>query len=144
MSTPARDSVTKQSQLDSILERAAEQLGDITPAVFALYYQRYPQAKALFALHGCGYTERLESGMVDSALYCLMVWLERPVEIEILLAEAVIHHETLNIPVALFAGLQEALVEVVATVADSPLEHSLLAELKQQLTTRIYQSAAQS
>ncbi|KJS07972.1 MAG: hypothetical protein VR73_07550 [Gammaproteobacteria bacterium BRH_c0] len=138
MSLPASDPA-KQALLETILEAAADKLGDITPATLALYYSRYPQARQLFVEHGCGYTRRLELEMVDSALYCLMIWFERPLEVEIIYADAVPHHELLNIPAAFFAGLQAALVDVIAgTVAETDSNaRAFLAQLKNQLTALI-------
>lgn len=133
-SDPAR-----QVRLETILEAAADKLGDITPATLELYYSRYPEARRAFVEHGCGYTQRLELEMVDSALYCLMIWFERPLEVEIIYSDAVPHHELLNIPATFFAGLQEALVDVIdRTVADTDSEaKAFLAQLKNQLITLI-------
>lgn len=129
----------KLEQLEKILERAAERLGDVTADVLALYYARYPGARQAFIEHGCGYTERLEHGMVDSALYCLMTWFERPLEVEIVFVDTVPHHQLLNIPLAYFSGLQEAVVDVIGqTVDDGDSESlALLAELKHDLLTLI-------
>lgn len=139
---PTSDPV-RQARLESILATAADELGDITPATLALYYSRYPEARQSFVEHGCGYTQRLELEMVDSALYCLMIWFERPLEVEIIYTDAVPHHELLNIPVALFAGLQEALVDVIdSTVAATHTEaKTFLAELKTQLLSVIQRSS---
>ncbi|MFA5493955.1 MAG: hypothetical protein WC247_04185 [Porticoccaceae bacterium] len=129
----------KLAQLEEILERAAERLGDITAPVLALFYVRYPGARQAFVDHGCGYTERLEHGMVDSALYCLMTWFERPLEVEIVFADTVPHHQLLDIPVAYFAGLQEAVVDVIGQAVDAGDSESLalLAELKREILALI-------
>lgn len=129
----------RQALLETILEAAADKLGDITPATLALYYSRYPEARQSFVEHGCGYTQRLELEMVDSALYCLMIWFERPLEVEIIYSDAVPHHELLKIPVVFFAGLQEALVDVIdGTLADTDTAaKAFLAQVKNQLVTLI-------
>ncbi|HLS98682.1 MAG TPA: hypothetical protein VK018_08135 [Porticoccaceae bacterium] len=135
----------QQARLETILEAAAEALGDITPAVMALYYQRYPAARQSFVEHGCGYTARLEAGMVDSALYCLMTWFERPLEIDVTLADTVPHHAVLNIPIDYFVGLQEAVVDVIAGTLEPGDSSScaLLEELRAALVSRIRFYAAQ-
>jgi hypothetical protein len=137
-SLPAGDPAS-QALLEQILERAAEVLGDITPATLELYYARYPLARQAFVEHGCGYTQRLELEMVDSALYCLMIWFVRPLEVDIIYSDAVPHHELLNIPAAFFAGLQEALVDVIdQTLASTDSESkTLLAQMKNQMISLI-------
>src|SRR3546814_8825686 len=62
----------KMALLDRGLTRAAEAIGDVTPAVMALYYARYPEAAASFEHHGLGKTAALEGEMVENCLYCLM------------------------------------------------------------------------
>src|SRR5690606_10585603 len=124
---------------------AAETLGDITAAVMALYGQRYPAARRSVVEHGCGYTARLEGGMVDSALYCLMTWFERPLEIDVTLADTVPHHAVLNIPIDYFVGLQEAVVDVIAGTLEPGDSSScaFLEELRAALVSRIRFYAAQ-
>lgn len=135
----------KQARLEAILESAAEALGDITPAVMALYYRRHPDARQSFVEHGCGYTARLETGMVDSALYCLMTWFERPLEIEVTLADTVPHHGVLNIAIDHLVGLQEAVVAVIAGTLDEGDQESrvLLDEVKEALISRIRRYAVE-
>ena len=135
---PAGDPAS-QALLEQILESAAEMLGDITPATLELYYARYPLARQAFVEHGCGYTQRLELEMVDSALYCLMIWFARPLEVDIIYSDAVPHHELLNIPAEFFVGLQEALVDVIdQTVASADWESkTLLAQMKCQMISLI-------
>src|SRR5690606_9163619 len=129
----------KQARLDAILEHTAETLGDIAPLVLARFYHRHPDARQAFRDHGYDKVERLEREMVDSALYCLMLWYERPSEIEILLSEAVPHHQYLNIPATFFSGLQEAVLDVIGSALDATdvAARELIAELKQQLVAVI-------
>lgn len=96
------------------LERAAEELGDITAPVYALYYNRCPEARAKFIEHGPHGKERLEGEMVEQSLYCLMEWFASPGEIEIVLITTIPHHiETLGVDSSLFAKLITAICDVV-------------------------------
>tara|TARA_R110000772_G_C13308774_1_gene439632 strand:- start:198 stop:683 length:486 start_codon:yes stop_codon:yes gene_type:complete len=96
---------------EAILEKAAEQLGDINPLVLEKFYALHPEAVGLFP------ERRLELMMIDQALYCVSVWLQRPMEIDILLRETVDHHgNCLRVPVKQFAGLFESLVATLREV----------------------------
>lgn len=108
----------KKALLDVSLERAAEQLGDITPHVMEAYYRRHPEARRRFEDLASGERGALEQQMVDQALYCLMVWVESPLQIEIILNTTVPHHmQTLDIPSHLFSELIAATcATIVSTI----------------------------
>lgn len=108
--------VDERELLESILQRAADELGDITTRVMALHYSRQPRAQAVFSEQASGELSQLEANMVDQALYCLMTWLDRPAEVEVMYMDAVSHHQYLGIPLSVFIDLQTAVVEVVAGV----------------------------
>ena len=96
------------------LTRAAEQIGDTTAPAMALYYARYPEAKAGFQEHCLGNRPLLEGQMIENALYCLMYWFETPGEVEILLMGSVQHHEeTLHVPPSWYSGLIAATADIV-------------------------------
>lgn len=117
------DAVEKLALIDTTLERTAEQLGDITGPVLARYYQRCPEVKALFAELGRGNSAEIEGQMVESILYCFMVWFKSPGEIRILLSESVIHHLlTLGVTLEGFTHLLVSAWEVIA--ASIPAENS--------------------
>src|SRR3546814_11155415 len=104
----------KMALLDRGLTRAAEAIGDVTPAVMALYYARYPEAAASFEHHGLGKTAALEGEMVENCLYCLMHCIDRRGEIDILLETSVPHHHfTLAVSPGLYAGLVEATIDEI-------------------------------
>jgi hypothetical protein len=138
----------KLQVLESILERAADELGDITPLVMADFYSLHPGSRELFGHHGGQNVGRMEADMVESALYCLMTWFDRPAEIEIMFTHTIPHHEMLNIPVEQFAGLLESTIRVLgATLAtdDSSgaciwgeLEDSLLKLAKNSSLSTLY------
>ena len=133
----------RQIQLEQVLERAATEIGDITPQVLELYYSRYPQAREQFVELSAGAAESLEARMVEEALYCLMIWHERPLDVKTLLAEMVPHHEYLKVPVDYFTGLQAAVLDVLDTVV---LENEtdfkvLITALKSELIDAIERSA---
>lgn len=117
----------KKALLDNSLERAAELLGDITGPTMAHYYKRFPEAKSSFEEHGLGRSTSLETEMVDSVLYCLMYWLERRFEIEIIFGASVPHHEdTLKIKHEWYVGL----VQSAATVISDTIPKTEKAELE--------------
>lgn len=104
----------KKALLYSSLERAAEHLGDITPQVMALYYERYPDARQRFdELNNRGRL-RLEGEMVEQVLYCLMTWYDSSGGIESILVNTIPHHvDTLNVRPQLFSELITAVCDTV-------------------------------
>ncbi len=104
----------KKVLLETSLERAAELLGDVTQPTMAHYYKQFPDARSSFDEHGLGRTTALETEMVDSVLYCLMYWLERRLEIEIIFGSSVPHHEdTLKIKYEWYVGLVQSAAAVI-------------------------------
>lgn len=127
------------------LERAAEQIGDITPVVAHTFYERFPDAPALFATLWPGSRDRLEGQMVETALYCIMNWMESPGEIEVVLMGTVPHHlETLKVPLDWFTGFLLATAEVVTGTipADRKDERDVWDTLVTDLLSVIAASAA--
>jgi hypothetical protein len=126
--------------LESLLLRAAERLGDLRPHVMAHFYRRFPEALAVFETESAGHRETLEGQMVAQTLWCLMTWVERPIEVRIVLQTTVPHHAAaLQVPAPLFAGFIDAVVETIGeTIAAEAAEeralldsihHGLLAEV---------------
>lgn len=117
-------------QLETSLERAAEKLGDITNPVMECYYALHPDARTSFREHGLGNAVKLEAEMVESVLYCLMNWLDRPQEIRIMFGSTVPHHEeTLHVNSAWFTGLVDAAVHVITeTIPKTQQEEHVLWE----------------
>lgn len=108
------DEATMQ-HLEEVLMRVAESVGDLTGPTMELFYSRHPEALEAFEHHGLGKRERLEAEMVDTALYCLMTWLERPAEVAIMLYGSVPHHRnTLHVLPEWYRGLLGSLFDVVA------------------------------
>ncbi|KAF0179895.1 MAG: hypothetical protein IV086_11980 [Hyphomonadaceae bacterium] len=105
----------KKALLDVILQRAADQLGDLTPHVMDAFYRRFPDAKLRFADLANGERLKLEQQMVEQALYCLMVWLDGRPQIEIIFHTTIPHHaQTLSVRPELFS---ELIAAVHATIA---------------------------
>ena len=105
---------TSTELLEQTLTRDAEQIGDITQPVMALYYQRYPEAITAFDAHAQGNRAALEGDMVERILYCLMYWLDSPGEIEIMLTGSVIHHaDTLLVTPTWFEEMLRATADVI-------------------------------
>jgi len=105
---------SKMQLLDTIMERACDILGDVTPHVFNLYYVTFPEARAHFVKHARSKCGQLEGQMVEQILYCLMEWPESPEQVKIILLDCGPHHvETLDIPPGLFCGLIDAVCNVI-------------------------------
>ncbi|MFT3931869.1 MAG: hypothetical protein QM709_16395 [Spongiibacteraceae bacterium] len=105
----------KATLVENTLTRAAEQIGDITPAVMEIYYREHPEALAAFEAHGLGKRSHLEGMMIENSLHCLMHWLQSPGEIEILLSGSVPHHrDTLQVTPQLYSDFLETTAEVIA------------------------------
>ena len=139
------DVEAKKALLQSSLERAAGQLGDITPHVMASYYARHPEARERFEVLHSGNPRRLEGEMVEQVLYCLMEWFDSAGEIEIILVTTVPHHiDTLHIRPGLFIDLIAAVCEtVVSTIPpDRADERGVWAELERELS-RLSSSSAE-
>ena len=132
----------KQALLLSSLERAAEKLGDITPHVMALYYDRYPEALALFEELCPSGRLPLEGQMVEQILFCLMEWYVSPSDIEIMLTTTVPHHvETLKVRSELFQDLINVVCDtIVATIPSHEHgEQTVWAELRGVMTSLVKQ-----
>lgn len=81
----------------------------------AKYYASHPEAKISFAEHGLGNSVKLEAEMVESVVYCLMNWYDRPEEIRIMFGSTVPHHKhALNISSEWFAGLIDAAITIIS------------------------------
>ena len=126
-------SVTSKADVfATTLERAANALGDLNPALMERLYRRFPEAREAFVRHGLGNPAKLEAAMVDATLYCVMQWLERPSEVRLIFADQVPHHcETLQIEREWFAGLVEELVLLIASTvpSDKPDQQALCTEI---------------
>jgi hypothetical protein len=122
----------KAELLDRILIRAAEQLGDLHEPVMQAYYARFPEAVEMFEVESAGHRHKLEGEMIASVLYCIMAWIDRPIEIEIIFASTVPHHgAALHVPVACFSGFIDAVIDQIASTAPPEgAEAGLLAEIR--------------
>jgi hypothetical protein len=126
----------KMALVETILTRAAEQIGDVTAPAMACYYQRLPAAKAAFNEHCLGNLPQLEGLMVENSLHGLMYWFESPAAIEIWLSGSVLHHhDTLHIPTEWYSELIDATAEVIAQTIppESKLELAVWNELRSGL-----------
>jgi hypothetical protein len=107
--------------IEAGLERAADALGDVTAPVMALFYARFPDARASFAHHMPANPASLETEMVGNTLYYVMTWFEKPLEARIAFDSSVPHHRVaLAVPPDWYRGFIEAFLDVVepAAVAD--------------------------
>jgi hypothetical protein len=108
------DREEEQALLMASLERAAERLGDIAPMVAARFCARFPEAECALDTLWPGSRPQLEGQMVQTALHCIMHWIDSPGEIEVLLMGTVPHHqETLKVPPEWFAGFLTATAQVI-------------------------------
>lgn len=136
---------TKQQLVERSLERAAEQLGDITAPLMARYYASFPVAKASFTHHGLGRRDLLETEMVGNVLYCLMTWFERPEEIRIILYDSVPHHaDTLKVGADWYRGMLDAGIDLIEETLpeDATDERAAWAEMRAGLAEAIARAQA--
>lgn len=126
----------KRTLIERCIEIAAETVGDITRPVIEHYYRNYPGIAPIFDELSYGEPEQLEGSMVETTLYCLMMWYERPVEIRTMLAETVPHHShTLNVPLDAQVGFLESVVAIIAgsLPVTASAERNALEELRDEL-----------
>ncbi len=138
--SPAMDLNAKMMLLETRLERAADALGDITDPVMKRYYSIHPDARASFREHGLGNRVKLEAEMVESVVYCLMNWLDRPQEIRVMFGSTVPHHEeTLHVDSDWFTGLVDAATDVITETIPSTHqdERQLWEEIRQGVNALI-------
>lgn len=134
----------RNAHISSILERAAEQLGDIAPLVAKRFCERFPEAESKLDTLWPGSRNQLEGQMVETALYCLMHWTESPGEIEVLLWGTVPHHaQTLEVRPEWFSGFLVATAEIIDETipSDRPDERAVWQKLLADLLKVIEQSA---
>ena len=106
----------------------------------AKYYARHPEAKISFQEHGLGNNVKLEAEMVESVVYCLMNWYDRPEEIRIMFGSTVPHHKhALNVSSEWFAGLIDAAITVISgTVPETSKEELVIwAEIRTVFQTLV-------
>lgn len=130
----------KRALLDVSLERAADTLGDITPHVMSLYYQRHPDAIADFDRLSPKGRAALEQQMVEQSLYAIMDWLRASAEVEVVFLNAVPHHAAvLDIRPDLFSELLTAVCDtLIGTIPnDCADELALWRELKSAMTALV-------
>lgn len=125
---------TDAELIDRCLAFAADKIGDLHPPVLEKYHDRLPGAKAELARHDD--SGELEHSMVEQALYCLMTWFVRPMEVQIVLRETVPHHiQTLMVPLRYLEELINALIDVVgeAVPLTAEAERMTLNKLQKEL-----------
>lgn len=131
---------------ETCLEYAAEEVGDITPKVIELLYQRQPEASQTFLRHVPGTTlKALQGSMVEETLYCFMTYPTNPLEIELILESTISNHiETLNIAAPLMQAMFQALHDaVLSSVPETAMpERKAWSELHSQLQDLIARSIA--
>ena len=116
---------TDAGLIDRCLAFAADKIGDLHPPVLEKYHDRLPGAKAELARHDD--SGELEHSMVEQALYCLMTWFVRPMEVQIVLRETVPHHiQTLMVPLPYLEQPITALIDVVGEAVPLTAEAELM------------------
>jgi hypothetical protein len=137
---------TSSEILDAILVRAADTIGDITAPVMARFYRDHADARASFESLSNDGAAKLEAEMVETILYCVMTWIIRPSEIEIILTNTVPHHDqTLEIRPGWFDGLFDAVNVVIAGTipADAQAEQQLWAKITDDLRAAVADARSQ-
>ena len=116
---------TDAELIDRCLAFAADKIGDLHPPVLEKYHDRLPGAKAELARHDD--SGELEHSMVEQALYCLMTWFVRPMDVQIVLRETVPHHiQTLMVPLPYLEQPITALIDVVGEAVPLTAEAELM------------------
>ena len=112
---PGEDrSATPIALMEAALARAADEVGDLTQPVMDRLRRRCPDTEATFVRLGLGRPDQLAGQMVETALYCLMSWLDEEAPIRIMLHESLPHHcLTLGIEPELFRALAEETADLV-------------------------------
>ncbi|MAZ89221.1 MAG: hypothetical protein CL693_16450 [Cellvibrionaceae bacterium] len=128
---------TKSQKMEEILELAANALGDITSLVLREFYQRCPEAKEMFSNLSYGNSTNLEASMVDAALYCMMNWIDRPLDVTSKLENAVPLHDYWNVPVEYCVKFQRAVFDVIKRAIEDQELHEFLGEIQQELVSTI-------
>lgn len=104
----------RKGKIEARLERYAEAAGDPTGPVMALFYKRFPDARASFVHHSPNDPGKLEAEMVGNTLYYLMTWFESPVEARIYFDTSVPQHRVaLEVPPDWYRGFIEATIDVI-------------------------------
>lgn len=137
--------VEKAVLITAVLQRAAEQLGDITPLAVELCYARHPEMRELFRTLDPQSPARLEGAMVEQSLYCLMYWTDSPGEVEIVLMTTIPHHiETVGVSAELFTRFFIAVCDIIAnTIPEGePAELQAWEEQRAELLAVMDSSAA--
>lgn len=122
------------------LERAAQQLGDITPLVMREFYRRIPEAEASFRHHAPHDPHGLEAEMVGNTLHYIMRWHEAPMEIRIDMDTSVPHHRVaLDVPPDWYRGMIEAAIDVILSSVPSSAsdERAAWKQLRDQLVSLV-------
>lgn len=92
----------------------------------AKYFASHPGAIISFQEHGLGNSVKLEAEMVESVVYCLMNWYDRPEEIRIMFGSTVPHHkDALNVSHEWFAGLIDAAISIISDTVPETNEEEL-------------------
>lgn len=93
-------------------EHASELHGDITAAVCADLFKRFPQAQDCFLLRGEQFQEALKQQMVRDSIYAFFEYLDTPEEVEISFKYTIPQHQTLNIPLKYVVALMQSVANV--------------------------------
>ncbi|MBA57095.1 MAG: hypothetical protein CMK89_21825 [Pseudomonadales bacterium] len=130
------NNVEKLKVVETILERAATNIGDITNTVMEEFYRTEPELQSLFTQHRPVNTIQLEAGMVEQALHCFMRWFESPGEVEMTLLGSVPHHvETLNVGVKHYRKLLLAMSSVI--LQSIPLDNACERNVWDEITDNL-------
>ena len=96
------------------LERASNEIGDITAPVLDAFFKLYPNCKSRFVELAFERVESLQARMVETTLYVLMHYFERPAEMVVLLWDTVPHHQdTLRVLPVWYSGLIHSTIDVI-------------------------------
>ena len=128
--------------LDAIVERAAEQLGDVHPQILAYFFAQHPEAKQVFTHHGGAHQTSMQHAMVDWGLYCLFCWLEHTPEAKNVLTDAARQHKSKHIDLEITHALMTSIFFIIGqSICD---ESSAERQLWNRLEAEIIQCLIQA
>lgn len=99
--------------IHSSLEHIAERISDITPAVYARYFARQPDARALFGNDDC---DELKGDMLSRLIVQIMEYAEGRANPEIIVSWAA-DHVAYGVSMSMFPAMFESLEETLREIA---------------------------
>ena len=131
----AQEQAAEMQLLETILERAAEELGDVHPQIIRYFFSQCPEAEEVFTQHGGIHRIAMQNAMIDWGMYCLLCWLDNVGEAKNALTDAAHRHKSSQIDSRFTRTLMESMFTVLGRgvsledVAEQRLWHRIESEI---------------